>query len=112
MTEYDFTTVSSGEVIPETKIVFDTIDDSFTGKYLGMRTVPNAEGNYQQARFENDGEIYFVNANHSLREGLAKVRTGSVTRITYTDDLDTGQPQPMRIFKVEVARAKGASKAS
>lgn len=112
MTEYDFTTVSTGEIVPETKIVFDTIDDSFTGKYLGMREVPNSEGNYKQARFDDQGDIYFVNANHSLREGLKSVRIGSIVRITYVDDLDTGQAQPMRIFKVEVARAKGVSKAT
>jgi hypothetical protein len=112
MTEYDFTTVSSGEIIPETKIVFDTIGDVFMGRYLGMREVPSNEGSFKQARFEFEDDIYFVNANHSLREGLSTVRLGTVTRITYTDDLDTGQAQPMRVFKVETARAKGVSKAS
>lgn len=112
MTEYDFTTVSSGEVTPETKIVFDTLNDSFTGKYLGMRDVPNPEGTYQQARFQDGEDIYFTNANHSLREGLKTVRIGSVVRITYVDDLDTGQANTMRLYKVEVARGKGVSKAS
>lgn len=112
MTDYDFTTVSTGEVTPETKIVFDTIDDSFTGKYLGMRDVPNPEGTYQQARFQDGEDIYFTNANHSLRDGLKNVRIGSIVRITYVDDLDTGQANTMRLYKVEVARGKGVSKAS
>lgn len=106
MTDYDFTTVSTGEVTPETKIVFDTLNDSFTGRYLGMREVPNAEGNYFQARFQDGEDIYFTNANHSLKDGLKNVRLNSVVRITYVDDLDTGQANTMRLYKVEVARTK------
>jgi hypothetical protein len=101
-----FVTVSDGEIVPETKIVFDTFGDKFTGVYLGMREVPSNDGGYKQARFQVDGEIYFTNANHSLREGLKSVRNGTTTRITYTSDLDTGMAQPMRVFMVEVARGK------
>lgn len=104
----EFVTVSDGQVTPETKIVFDTIGDQFTGNYLGTRTMNNPDGSYQQARFEMNGETFFANANFNLREGLKNVRPGSKVRITYTNDLDTGQSLPMRIFKVEVAR-KNAS---
>lgn len=107
-----FVTVSDGEIVPETKVVFDTINDQFTGVYLGMREVPSNDGSYKQARFELNGEVYFVNANHSLREGLKTVRNGSTVRLTYTSDLDTGMAQPMRVFKVEVARGKAVSRAS
>ena len=101
MTDYDFTTVSTGEVTPETKIVFDTLEDSFTGKYLGMRIVSSPEGDFQQARFQDGEDIYFTNANHSLR----------VVRITYVGDLDTGQTNTMRLYKVEVARTKPGARA-
>jgi hypothetical protein len=104
MVDDGFVTVSDGQAEQETKIVIDTLGDSFTGKYLGMRDIPTANGSYQQARFELDGDIYFVNANYSLRDGLSKVRTGTVTRFTWTDELDTGQEMPMRIFKVETKR--------
>jgi hypothetical protein len=105
----EFVTVSTGEVKPETKIIFDTKGDSFTGIFLGMRQMDNPEGSYQQARFENNGEIYFVNANFNLRDGLKNVRAGSKVRVTYTNDLDTGQVKPMRCFKVEVARKQTVS---
>src|ERR1039458_143637 len=101
----DFVMVSDGQVTPETKIVFEVIGDSFTGMYLGMRSMNNPDGNYQQARFEKDGEIFFVNANHSLKDGLKTVRNGAKTRITYANDLDTGQALPMRIYTVEVSRS-------
>jgi hypothetical protein len=101
----EFVTVSDGAAEPETKVVFEVLGDSFTGDdYLGLRTVPSPEGSYQQARFKNGDETFFVNANHSLREGLRTVRQHSRVRITWVDELDTGQAQPMRVFKVEVAR--------
>jgi hypothetical protein len=101
----EFTIVSDGTQEPETKVVFEVIGDTFTGDdYLGMRTVPSPDGNYQQARFKNGEDIYFLNANHSLREGLKTVRIHSRVRLTWTDELDTGQAQPMRVFMVEVAK--------
>jgi hypothetical protein len=111
-TDDEFVMVSTGSAEPENKIIFEVIGDSFTGTYLGMRKMENADGNYQQARFEKSDGIYFVNVNYSLREGLKTVRTGSKTRITYVEDLDTGQASPMRVYTVEVARTSRAVRAS
>jgi hypothetical protein len=113
MEDYDFVTVGDGAAEPETKIVFEVMGDSWTGKYLGMRTLGNADGSYQQARFESlDGsnEKYFTNANYSLREGLKSVRIGSIVRMTWTDEMDTGQASPMRIFQTEVARRRSTAR--
>jgi len=108
----EFTMVSTGAAEPENKIIFENIGESFTGTYLGMRKMENADGNYQQARFDQDGVVHFVNVNYSLREGLKTVRNGQKTRITYVEDLDTGQASPMRVYTVEVARANRAVRAS
>lgn len=110
--EMNWTTVSEGDQEPETKIVFDSLGDEFTGKFLGTRMVEAQDPNdrpYQQARFEGIGEndsgtVYFTNLGHSLRTGLKDVRAGSIVRVTYTDDLDTGQASPMKTFRVEVGR--------
>jgi hypothetical protein len=109
-TDDGFTTVSEGNAEPETKIVMEAIGDNFTGIYLGMRDMPANENGagYQQARFEAEdgsGEIYFVNANYSLRDGLKTVRKGTVTRFTWTDELDTGNANPMRVYKIETKRS-------
>lgn len=95
----------------ETKIVFDTIGDEFIGTYLGMREVDGGEnGKYKQARFKANDELYFVNANYSLRQGLKDVRIGSLARIEFTSEQDTGQASPMRVFTVQVGTRKpGAS---
>jgi hypothetical protein len=106
-TDNEFVTVSDGQAEAETKVVFEVVGDSFTGDdYLGMRTIPTENGSYQQARFKNGDEIFFINANYSLRDGLKTVRIHSRVRMTWTDELDTGQELPMRIFKVEVAKRK------
>ena len=103
--EYEFVTVSSADqTVQENKIQFEMIGDTWTAdKYLGMRDM----GSYEQARFQKGTEIFFVNANYSLRDGLKNVRpnTGPV-RLTFTEEVDTGQAQPMRVFTVEVARRR------
>ena len=105
--EMTWTTVSTtDDAPPETKISFDMLGDEFTGSYLGMRVIEPSDGErpYKQARFEHDGTFYFTNAGHSLREGLKSVRVGSLVRVTYAQDLDTGQESPMKVFRVEVGR--------
>jgi hypothetical protein len=105
----DFIVVSNGEVPePETKLLVDEIGDQFTGKYLGTRRLDNDQGGYTQMRFEINGEVYFINANYSLRTGMANVTKGSRVRITYMADADTGQMTPMRVFQVEVAGRRNA----
>lgn len=109
----EWTTVSEDAGEPEIKIVFDTIGDEFEADlYLGMRSLDNEQGSYQQARFEKDGEIYFTNANWSLRNGLKNVRPGTgPIKLTFSSETDTGQRNPMRNFTVQVAKPKGVTNA-
>ena len=111
--EMSWKTVSDpAQTVEETKIIFDTVEDEFIGTYLGMREVDGGEnGTYKQARFSDDNKnLYFVNANYSLRQGLKTVRPGSLVRIEFTSEQDTGQASPMRVFTVQVGTRKaGAS---
>jgi hypothetical protein len=106
----EWVTISDANTTSDIKMVFEVVGDTFIGTYLGLRTIPTADGSFKQARFSDDnGGTYFTNANFSLLESLAKVRTGSMVRIIYIDDLDTGQVNPMRIFQVDVSRPKRAA---
>jgi hypothetical protein len=110
--EMTWKTVSDpAQTTEETKIVFDTIGDEFVGTYLGMREVDGGEnGRYKQARFAVGDDLYFTNANYSLRNGLKDVRPGTLTRVEFTSEQDTGQASPMRVFTVQVAsRKRGVS---
>lgn len=103
----EWVTVSDQSALSqEIKMVFEVIGDEFVGIWEGFRTIPSPDGGFKQARFSDEGgETYFVNANYSLADGLANVRLKSKVRITYIADLDTGQANPMRVYKVDVARA-------
>lgn len=104
----EWTTVSDGSAAPEqeTKIVFEEYGDEFIGEFLGYRHLTDrvTQQGYTQARFRaDDGEICYVRANHSMKEGLDRVRIGQRTRVCYVDDVDTGMPSPMRSFTVQVS---------
>lgn len=105
-----WTTVSDGTVEqePETKIVFEEYNDEFIGEFLGYRHLTDRETgqSYTQARFRDPEtqEICYTRANHSMKEGLDRVAIGTLTRLVYVTDTDTGMPSPMRTFTVQ---AKG-----
>lgn len=102
-----WTTVSDGtaQPEPETKIIFEEIGDEFVGEFLGYRHLTDRESgqNYSQARFRDTetNEICYTRANHSMKEGLDRVAIGSLTKIIYVSDTDTGMPSPMRTFTVQ-----------
>jgi hypothetical protein len=105
MTDTEWVVVSEDD-IEETKIVFDTIGDSFTGVYLGLRKIENEEGNFTQHRFAVGEDRYFTNGNHSMNTGLSQVSKGSLVRVTWTGERDTGRPDPMRVFRVEKSKTR------
>lgn len=94
----------SEEDVEEGKFTFDIMGDQFMGTYHSLRIVDGAEGKFTQYRFERDGSMYFINAGWSLQQGMSKVRKGQQVRITWTGERDTGQPTPMRVFRVDVAK--------
>jgi hypothetical protein len=91
-------------------IVFDTPGESFTGTFMGKEVIPvdqeDPDGEtFTQIRFRNDNGFFAINAGYKLLRAFDKVKTGSLTRVTYVKDLDTsgGKLNPMKDFRVEVA---------
>lgn len=90
-------------------IVFDTIGDTWTGIYIGSVRA-GKEGADERDMFTilqftgEDDKPYQVNAGWKLERGMSEVEPGSLVRITYVKDVDTGAPQPMKDFRIEVAR--------
>ena len=101
----EWVTVSENEV-DESKIVFDTIGDEFIGLYLGPRIVETEDGKFTQYRFRVEDEIYFTNAGYSLMRGMSNVPKGARVRLIWTSERDTGQESPMRVFSVQVSKAR------
>jgi len=95
------------EVTGETQVKFDAVGDAFTGYYEGMDS-PLPSG-IVQAHFHGTrdfaGNDYFINCGRDLQSKLKKihVRPGQKTevRIELQDFMDTGQPSPMAVYKVQ-----------
>lgn len=90
------------DVVTESQIVFDTIGDTFTGIFIGWS---ETDGGIAQAHFKNGDGEFFTNCGWSLKQQLKAVKKGSLTKLTFTSEQDTGQPSPMRIFRVQYKAA-------
>lgn len=107
--DWEWDTVAEGTA---TRVVFDTIGDSFIGMYIGDEHIeqePNAKGEDQSFDLFNfrgrDGERYAINKSYALEEAMEKVSEGLWCRITYIRDIPTKRNQnPMKDFKVDVRK--------
>jgi hypothetical protein len=106
---WEWTTVEEGAA---TRILFDTIGDSFVGKYIGKEFIaqePSADGTDQSFELFNfrgrDGDLYAINVSHALGEAMMKVQDGDWCRITYIKDVKTSRNlNPMKDFRVDVRK--------
>lgn len=113
MAAFNAETVQWETAVPETgdQIVFDTIGDVFIGLYLGSRVVTVMEKDKEEEftilMFTGtDGKPYQVNAGWKLGSAFdsAAVSVKDIVRITYVKDVDTGRKDPMKDYRVEVAK--------
>lgn len=107
--DWEFETVS--EEAP-TRIIFDTIGDTFVGQYIGMEHIdrePAADGSdqsFDQFLYRGrDGDRYAIYESFDLKEGMEKVAPGQWCRLTYLKDVKTARNlNPMKSFRVDVRK--------
>lgn len=120
--EETWETVDQGTRI---QVTFDEIGDQFTGIYQGKELIVNPnpdpktgehaewysylfEGMSVKANGVSPDDVKGlpcgIAAGWSLRKALDKLTGGEVVRITYTRTTDTGQPAPMKEFRVDVRK--------
>jgi hypothetical protein len=97
-------------------IVWEKPGDVFTGIYVGERHIippdadsPDDEFDQQLFRSNDDGTgpgevLYALNGGYKVRQALTEQYEGYLVRLTYTKDVQTGQPSPMKDIKVEARR--------
>jgi hypothetical protein len=93
-----------------TKVVFDTIGDSFVGQFQNAEYIerePAADGSDQSFTVYlfkgRDGDLYSIQQSFSLEEAMKKVSTGDWTRITYVKDVPTARKlNDMKSFQVDI----------
>lgn len=91
---------------PGEQVSFQHHGDSFQGIYMGREEAEDDKGKkfFVDSFTGADGNPYVIFPGASLARGMHKVQRGEWCRITYTFDLDTDKPSPMKCFTVEVGR--------
>lgn len=87
-------------------IIFDTVGDQFIGTYVGTEEIENEGETFTRFLFRNDKGFFAINSSYRLAQGMGKVQTGELVRLTYIKNVDTssGKLNPMKDIKVEVSR--------
>jgi hypothetical protein len=87
------------------RIIFDTLGDQFVGTYEGEMLVDLDDGEQgKYLTFRNADGYFCTSAGYKLDQAFQKISVGSLVRLTYVKNVDTGQPTPMKDMKVEVAK--------
>jgi|SRR5450755_1287490 hypothetical protein len=104
----DWNAVKWQTVVQEsgTQIVFDTLGDVFVGQFTGARVVlADGEPFTILSFMGTDGQAYQTNAGWKLKAGFEDIEPGTIVRVMYVKDVDTGSPTPMKDFRIDVASA-------
>ena len=89
-----------------TSVTFQSFGDSFVGIFEDMEEMTDEGGEvYSMATFTGaDAKPYCIFPGASLKRALRKLTKSQWCRITYTMDIDTGQPSPLKGYVVEVGK--------
>jgi hypothetical protein len=106
---WEWETVAEGAA---NRVVFDTIGDSFVGKYIGEEHValePASDGSDPSFDLYNfrgrDGELYAINKSYALEKAMEKVNAGDWCRVTYIKDVKTARKlNDMKDFRVDIRK--------
>lgn len=85
---------------------FDNLGDTFVGIFMGTEEITGEDGEvFEMATFTGaDGHPYCIFPGASLKRALRRLEPKQWARITYTRDIDTGRPSPLKSYVVEVGR--------
>ena len=98
------------------QIVFDTVDDEYTGEYLGSEVITftdkkGEEQSFTQLRFRDNEGLKGINAGYELREAYKNIPPHTVTRIRLMKLVKiAGQESPMKSFRVDTAKSRANQK--
>jgi hypothetical protein len=83
------------------QVVFEHFGDSVTLLFTGIEHVSTEESRFDILTFlDADGKPYQLNAGWRLENIFRDIPPNTVTTITYVKDVDTGNPSPMKDFRV------------
>jgi len=87
-------------------VTFDTIGDEFIGMFTGKEHItPDKDEPFDLLTFEDSrGKRYSMSPSYKLDRAFAAMPEGTWCRIVYVADIDTGNKQPMKDFRVYAKR--------
>jgi hypothetical protein len=86
------------------KVEFENPGDTLRGIYLGAREVDHEGDTFTVLSFRGpDGVLYETNAGWKLREGFADIAPGTKCQLIFTKWVQTGQPSPLKDYRIDVA---------
>lgn len=108
--EWETIAEESGE-----KLKFDTVGQKFIGTYEGISHITpkdTEKEEFDQLLFRDpSGKLCALNAGYKLLEtfsGEGAPAKGTLVRLTYVGDVQTGQPSPMKDFRVDISKTPPA----
>lgn len=83
--------------------------DSIIGRFVGMKTFQDTENKYFTVIIldTGNGEMSSIGGAYLVNQ-FERYPAGVVTKVTYKNDIDTGQPSPMKNFTIEMSQADKA----
>jgi len=106
--EFEFETVHTEA--PD-QIVFDTIGDTYIGKYLGQEVIEfetkkGTTESFTQLKFLDPQGGKVLNAGYDLLQAFKGIQEQSIVRIQLMKFVDVDQESPMKSYRVDVAKAR------
>lgn len=102
--DWQFETIRSEAA---TRVIFDTIGDSFVGQYEGIEhvTPPDGSEEFDLWNFRGrDGVLYAINDSYSLTQAKSDIKVGDWVRLTYMLDVPSKRGNPMKSLRIEIRR--------
>jgi hypothetical protein len=96
------------------QVTFDTVGDTLIAEYLGKEVInfEDKKGEAQsftQLKFRVNDEIFVVNAGYDLLSAYADIPAHTITRTQLRSLVDVGQNDPMKSYRVDVAKQPAAT---
>lgn len=83
--------------------------DSIIGRFVGMKSFQDSENKYFTVIIldTGNGEMSSIGGAYLVNQ-FERYPAGVVTKVTYKNDIDTGQPSPMKNFTIEMSQSDKA----
>lgn len=81
-----------------------SLGESFEGTFIRIEQIQGEGVSFSYALLKDDSGLYWRLSGADAIRGFGHIDAGSFVRVTYTKNVDTGAPSPMKAYSILVAR--------